>query len=305
MSQLAPPQHAHPGAQPGVEQVQTTNQRSPVAVNIANYLFQNPILKQRVGLMDNERDMSFFRYKRLNRALLSEDYKTRQANPRNGLIPINDDAEAQRVLILLIQNQLIIPINKLHYAEIKAKRGWKPNKTKPTLTKGEKAFLDPDAYYGWLYAKPNPFQLLYSILAVIGVFTVILFPLWPYFMKRGVWYLSMAALGLIGLFFVVAIVRLILYVISLVALPKPFWLFPNLFEDCGVIESFQPLYGWEEPKKKKSKKSKASASGETAAATPSESVSSASNTTSSGANVVANGSATTKRRAVLEEVDEE
>ena len=25
-----------------------------------------------------------------------------------------------------------------------------------------------------------------------------------------------------------------------------FWLFPNLFEDCGVIDSFKPLYGFGE-----------------------------------------------------------
>ncbi|EGW34943.1 uncharacterized protein SPAPADRAFT_58071 [Spathaspora passalidarum NRRL Y-27907] len=225
----------------GGVQIQVSEQRTPVAISIANYLYQNPIMKQRTGLLNNTTDIDFFRYKRFERALLSDDYKNKQQNPKNGLIPINDAVEVQKVLVMLIQNQMLLPLNKLHYADIKAVKGWKPNKQKPTLKRSDKAVIDPDAYYGWLYQKPNPFILLYSILAIAGVFAVILFPLWPRIMKRGVWYLSMAALGLIGLFFATAIVRLIIYIISLVAFPKPFWLFPNLFEDCGVLESFQPL----------------------------------------------------------------
>ncbi|KAL6453661.1 SEC62 Translocation protein SEC62 [Candida maltosa Xu316] len=289
-----------PAQQPqsGQFQVPTSTQRSPIATNVANYLFQNPILKQRTGLLDNTNDIEFFRYKRFERALLSDDYKQKQQNPKNGLVPITNTEDVQKIFVLLIQNQLLLPVTKLHYAEIKAVKGWKPNKDKPTLKRADKAVIDSNSYYGWLYQKPNPFILLYSVLAIAGVFTVILFPLWPNFMKRGVWYLSMGALGLIGLFFLTAIVRLIIYIISLVAFPKPFWLFPNLFEDCGVIESFQPVYAWEEPKKKKSKKkSKQSVvadekvGGDSVKATGSE---------------PSNGSAgpAVKRKVTLEEVDE-
>ncbi|CAK9438642.1 uncharacterized protein LODBEIA_P28660 [Lodderomyces beijingensis] len=257
--------------QPGPNQqfhVQTTGQRSPIATSIVNFLYQNPILKQRTGLLDNTSDLEFFRYKRFERALLSDEYKSKQANPKNGLPPIPNAQEVQKIFVLLIQNQLVLPVTKLHYAEVKAVKGWKPNKDKPTLKRADKAVIDPNTYFGWLYSKPNPYIFIYSILAIAAVFAVILFPLWPSFMRRGVWYLSMGALGLIGLLFATAIVRLIIYVISLVAFPTPFWLFPNLFEDCGVLESFQPLYGWEEPKKKKkSKKGKKSgASGAAAAA---------------------------------------
>lgn len=38
-----------------------------------------------------------------------------------------------------------------------------------------------------------------------------------------------------------------------------FWLFPNLNEDLGVIESFKPLYSLKKRKVKKSKKNKQSA----------------------------------------------
>ncbi|CAI5757556.1 unnamed protein product [Candida verbasci] len=270
-------------------QVKTNAQTSPLAINVARYLYQNPILKQRTGLLNGETDLDFFRYKRFERALLSQDYKTKQVNPKNGLPPIKDQIEVQKIFVMLIQNQLILPINKLLYNEIK-QEGWKPNKEKPTLKKSDKAVLEPNYYYGWLYSKPNPFILLYSFLAIAGVFTIILFPLWPTFMKTGVWYLSMGALGLIGLFFLTAIIRLIIYIISLVAFPYPFWLFPNLFADCGVIESFKPLYGWEKPKKKKGKKQ----------VTTNETTNESGKSTS----IQSNGSTVNKRKVTLEEVEE-
>lgn len=235
----------------------SSGQRSAAIINVANFLKDNKILKQRTGLLNNTEDVEFFKFKRLTRALLSEEYKKKQANPKNELLPIETEEDVGRAFIQLIQSQFIIPVDKLHYAEIKQIKGWKPNRTKPTLRPSKKASLDPHRYFVWTYNKPNPFILLYSVLTIIGVFTVILFPLWPNFMKLGVWYLSMGLLGLLGLFFVVAIVRLIIYIVTLVALPRAFWLYPNLFEDCSVIESFRPLYAWEEPKgSKKSKKSK-------------------------------------------------
>ncbi|RCK61059.1 Translocation protein SEC62 [Candida viswanathii] len=307
MSAAAQPQAPPPQQQQqnGQFQVATSTQRSPVANNIANFLFQNPILKQRTGLLNNATDIEFFRFKRFQRALLSDEYKERQRNPKNGLIPINNAQDVQNVFVLLIQNQLLLPVTKLHYAEIKEVKGWKPNKEKPTLKRADKAVMDPNTYYAWLYQKPNPFILLYSVLAIAGVFTVILFPLWPNFMKRGVWYLSMGALGLIALFFLTAIVRLIIYIISVVAFPKPLWLFPNLFEDCGVIESFQPVYAWEEPKKKKDKKSKKAATGAAPAAVAEEKVGSEKPKATGSEVANGDGDATAgKRKVTLEEVDE-
>ncbi|CUM63068.1 uncharacterized protein PRCAT00000633001 [Priceomyces carsonii] len=285
------------------QQITTTNQRSPVALNIANYLRDNKSLKHRTGLLNNADDVDFFRFKRLERALLSDDYKKKQQNPKNGLVPLTSQPEVAKLFILLIQNQLVIPVEKLHYADVKKVKGWKPNKLKPTLKPVQKANLDPDAYYVWTYAKPNPYIFLYSILTIAGVFTVILFPLWPSFMKIGVWYLSMGALCVLGLFFVLAIIRLIIYVISLFAFPKPFWLFPNLFEDCGVIESFQPLYGWEEPKKlKKSKKSQSEKSLEETNNSTSSDSKGTPESEASGA--LKNDTSVNRRKVVLEEVDE-
>lgn len=64
-------------------------------------------------------------------------------------------------------------------------------------------------------------------------------------LRQGVWYLSMASIGLIGLFFAMAIFRLILFGITMFVTPPGLWLYPNLFEDVGFMDSFRPVWGWE------------------------------------------------------------
>ena len=78
------------------------------------------------------------------------------------------------------------------------------------------------------------------------IMAVIMFPLWPIKLRVGVWYLSMGMLGLIGLFFIMAIFRLILFVATMFTVPPGLWLYPNLFEDVGFFDSFRPLWGWQE-----------------------------------------------------------
>ncbi|EGV61079.1 Translocation protein S62 [Yamadazyma tenuis] len=237
---------------------QALAQMKPIAIGLSNYLRDNKILKNRKGLLNNTDDIEFFRYKRLVRALVSDDFKSKQADPKNRLVPIKDAKAAEELSKVLIQTQMIIPVTKLHFHEIRqTNKKWTPKRDKPTLIKSSKAEFSPDSYYMWNYTKPNPFMIVYGLLLIAGVFTVILFPLWPRKMKVGVYYLSMSLLGLLGLFFAIAIVRLIIYLITLL-FGKPFWLYPNLFADVGVIESFIPLYEWEKPKKRKSTGSKTS-----------------------------------------------
>jgi translocation protein SEC62 len=61
-----------------------------------------------------------------------------------------------------------------------------------------------------------------------------------------VWYLSMGMLGLLGLFFAMAIFRLILFLVTMFVAAPGFWLYPNLFEDVGFFDSFKPLWAWHE-----------------------------------------------------------
>jgi hypothetical protein len=72
----------------------------------------------------------------------------------------------------------------------------------------------------------------------------VLYPLWPSQLRGGVYYISWGGLGFVGFVIVLAILRTILFaLIWLFSGGKHhLWIFPNLTEDCGPIESFFPLY---------------------------------------------------------------
>ena len=84
-----------------------------------------------------------------------------------------------------------------------------------------------------------------------------------------------------------------------------------MFEDCGFFESFVPLYGWEEPKKKKkSKRSKNSKSATTAAegGDKVEPILTSTEKKATGVEAAENGSngaKQSKRKVTLEEVADE
>lgn len=92
---------------------------------------------------------------------------------------------------------------------------------------------------------------LIGSLVVLITLAGVMFPMWPYELRIGVWYLSMAALGLLGVFFALAVIRLIVWVFCIMFMGKGGWLYPNLFADVGIIESFQPSWEWESKKSKK------------------------------------------------------
>jgi translocation protein SEC62 len=102
-----------------------------------------------------------------------------------------------------------------------------------------------DMYYMWLYEGPQWKKRAYALGALVLVMIFVMFPLWPLKLRQGAWYLSMAFFGVIVLFFVMAIIRLILFCITMFTHAPGLWLFPNLFEDVGFIDSFIPLWAWQ------------------------------------------------------------
>ena len=297
-----PPQAPAP-QQPQQQRVPLSKEKNPAAIHIATAVRYNKLLKQRQGILTSSKNRTdFFRFKRFVRAIQSDEFKKNLAKGAKDLPPIPDVADAiNQVFILLIQNQLVVPVTKLKTKDAKAK-GLKVDKQTPALELSNKAVLQPDVYYAWNYTPPNPYMLLYSILGICLVFTIILFPLWPLWMRKGVWYLSTGLLCFVGLFFVIAIIRLVIYLLTLAAMSRQLWIFPNLFEDCGVLESFQPAYEWEDPKAKgkKQKKSKKSAPDSSTAAAASTSKPEAVSTSSKPAET-----GTKKRVATVEDVAEE
>lgn len=95
--------------------------------------------------------------------------------------------------------------------------------------------FDSLAYYTWFVESSPLSTMLGAAALVLVILAGCLFPLWPPFMRLGVWYLSLGVMGLIGLFFGIAIVRLILWVITSLVMKRGIWWFPNLFEDVSVV----------------------------------------------------------------------
>ena len=123
---------------------------------------------------------------------------------------------------------------------------------------------DPKCYYVWVYESQSIWKSLVGGGLIIGSIAICLFPLWPEWLRYSAWYAtSSVAMGLLGLLFGLAIIRLMIYGIVFVFTKSKcrFWIFPNLFAEVGFFESFVPYYEskWIEPgdeKKSKNKKAK-------------------------------------------------
>ncbi|KAJ5554761.1 Translocation protein Sec62 ascomycota [Penicillium sp. DV-2018c] len=304
----APQQHQHQTTQQ--VPVNPNNPPDPKAIAVANWL-RSQNLKPRTCIMDGQRK-DMFKVKRAIRAIESPAYAKAAAKKNSLLPPVTDRASAENVFKLLPLSLLALRVSKVdpHEGHNHAKP---KNRTKGlwTVKIEQHQETDPMMHYVWLYDGPQWKQKAMAAAVVAGIFAVVLFPLWPMFMRQGVWYLSVGMMGLLGLFFAMAIFRLILFCVTVFTVPPGLWLFPNLFEDVGFFDSFKPLWGWQETKKsKKSRKSKgASSAPAPAPAAPSSSAPSttAPSATTTSAETTSTPSTTAARRglsASVEEVEE-
>lgn len=193
--------------------------------------------------------------KRAIRALQSPAYE--KARAKNPLLPaVTDRASAENTFKLLPLSMLAIRVVRLDPNNNPA-HGQPGHQHGASTAKGKKGApwnvrieqqqdAADDMHYVWFYEGSQWKQRLMAVGALALVITVVLFPLWPLFLRKGVWYLSMGALGLLAAFFGLAIVRLIWFVISLVVIPPGIWIYPNLFEDVGFFDSFKPAWAWRE-----------------------------------------------------------
>ncbi|KAL8974461.1 MAG: hypothetical protein Q9197_001297 [Variospora fuerteventurae] len=227
----------------------------PKAIAVAKWL-RGQDLKTRTCILNGQRK-DMFRVKRALRALQSPAYKTACAkNPL--LTPVTDMASASETFKLLPLSLLALRVSKSdphegHNHGPPAKQQKRVKGLWTVKIEQQQEVLE-DLHYVWLYEGPQWKQKMYAAGALVLIMAVVMFPLWPVTLRIGVWYLSMGALGLIGLFFAMAIFRAILFAVTYFAVPPGLWLYPNLFEDVGFFDSFRPVWGWQEDKKKKKSK---------------------------------------------------
>ncbi|KAF1850479.1 translocation protein [Cucurbitaria berberidis CBS 394.84] len=226
----------------------------PEALAVANWL-KTQDLKPRTVVHDEKRK-DMFRVKRAIRALQSPAYQ--KARSKNPLLPeVTDRPSAENTFKLLPLSLLALRVTKVDEDAHEGHNHAKPKRVKGlwTVKIEQHQEANDDCYYIWLYEGSQWKQKLYAVGALIGIMAVVLFPLWPLMLRQGVWYLSMGMLGLIGLFFAMAIVRLIIFILTIFTIPPGFWLYPNLFEDVGFFDSFRPVWAWQEtPEDIKNKK---------------------------------------------------
>jgi len=172
------------------------------------------------------------------KALLKDSYKKLKNVP-----PVADATEA---------NKLLQEIHTYAFFLSAERSEASGRSTTRLLQVNHNQMWSEEKYYVWFYEGSQLLMLLGGILLIAGVFAAVLFPLWPALLRDGVWYISVAILGIFGLFIVLAIVRLIFYIFTMLFVPPGIWIFPNLFADVGFVDSFIPIWGWDVSKKKPS-----------------------------------------------------
>ncbi|KAJ4270051.1 Translocation protein S62 [Fusarium torreyae] len=247
--------HPHPQQQQqGRAQPITPGPPNPKAIALAKFL-RGQDLKPRTVILNGERK-DMFRVKRALRALESPAYE--KARKKNPLLPeITDRASLENTFKLLPLSMLALRVSK-----IEPQAG--PNGKKPKRVKGQwtvrieqQQEARDDMYYAWLWEGSQLKRKVYAGLALLAIFAIVLYPLWPLVLRQGVYYLSWGLLGLLGLFFLMAIFRVILFCVTYFTNSPGLWLFPNLWEDVSFVDSFKPVWAWHETEKKKKKKKSA------------------------------------------------
>jgi len=210
--------------------------------NVVDFLRSSKAgMKVRVGVLNGKR-LDYFKGKAAIKALTSPAYSKLKNVPK-----VTTEAEAQTLLLS------VIPFAFFLRVERGAPSGSSSSSPKQLQITQVQTFA-PNDYYAWFYEGSQWTTYVGGVAMVAIMLAGVMFPLWPPIMRLGVWYISMGVLGLIGLFFAIAIVRLIFYIITVIVASPGIWIFPKLFADVGFVESFIPLWEWDVPKKKTKKK---------------------------------------------------
>ncbi|KJZ79939.1 hypothetical protein HIM_00653 [Hirsutella minnesotensis 3608] len=240
--------HGHSHGRP---QPITPGPPNPKALAVAKFI-RNQDLKPRT-------------LKRALRALQSPAYE--KARKKNPLLPeINDRASLENTFKLLPLSMLALRVSKIEPELGPGGKKAKRVKGQWNVRIEQQQEAQDDMYYAWLWEGSQVKRQLYAALALVVIFIIVLYPLWPLKLRQGVYYLSWGLLGLLGLFFVMAIFRVILFCITYFAVSPGLWLYPNLWEDVSFMDSFRPVWAWHETaeekklKKKSKKRAKAASS---------------------------------------------
>ncbi|KDQ58447.1 hypothetical protein JAAARDRAFT_34248 [Jaapia argillacea MUCL 33604] len=212
--------------------------------NVVDFLRSSKAgMKVRVGVLGGKR-IDYFKGKSAVKALLTPAYAKLKNVPK-----VTSESEAQTVLHSIIPFAFFLRVQRGDPS------GSSASSPKVLQIIREQQFKT-DEYFAWFYEGSQWTTYVGGIAMVAIMLAGVMFPLWPPILRLGVWYLSIGVLGLLGLFFAIAIVRLIFYIITIIVASPGIWIFPNLFADVGFVDSFIPVWEWDLPKKRAGKKEK-------------------------------------------------
>ncbi|RHZ81341.1 hypothetical protein Glove_121g62 [Diversispora epigaea] len=207
----------------------------PTLLNTIKYLRSSSVLKTRPGILNGKR-VEYFKGKSAVKALLKEPFKKLKNVPK-----ITNEKEAGQVLEEILEFAFYARVDRSSSAESSRNK---------ILSITPVQLWSEDQYYVWLYEGSQLMNSLLGGVLMLVVFVAVLFPLWPAKLRDSVWYASVFILGIFGVLMALSVFRLVLFIITMIIVPPGIWIFPNLFADCGVKESFIPFWGWEVQKGK-------------------------------------------------------
>jgi len=161
------------------------------------------------------------------KALLTPAYAKLKNAPK-----VTSETEAAQLLSRTVRHAFFLRVDRGD--SITLTSGQTKTKAK-IVTVNQMQLFEPEMYFAWFYEGSLWTTYLGGALMVFVLLAGVMFPLWPPTFRLGVSYLSMGVLGLVGLFFVIAILRLIFWLITIVVAPPGIWIFPQLFADVGFV----------------------------------------------------------------------
>lgn len=132
----------------------------------------------------------------------------------------------------LLENDIIIKVKLTNEKEKKI----------PSCKLNLTGYFSPNEDFIFIKPPSNFYNVLVSILFLGLALFLVMFKLWPPTLKYYASYTSYPIIGFIIFLIVVAIIRLIFFIITFFVNPPGIWIFPNFFADVGFFESFVPLW---------------------------------------------------------------
>lgn len=101
-------------------------------------------------------------------------------------------------------------------------------------------------YYMWTEDQYDYKALAMGLLGVALALTLAMYKIWPMWLKVLGKYAQYGIIILLITILLLSVIRIIIFVVTHLTCSSGLWIFPNLFAECGFIESFIPGYAWNE-----------------------------------------------------------